>query len=76
MVEFCIACKSSLPKGDVTVVAGKVFTSHDYICPFCSVPANPGPVKPRDPPEPTDQKDVLIRRGAVSAVDPEAGGTP
>ena len=72
MVEFCIACKSSLPKGDVTVVEGKVFTSHDYTCPFCSEPANPGPApKRRDPPEPTDQKDVLIRQGDAAAAEPE-----
>ena len=30
MVEFCTVCGTSLPKGDLTVKGGKVFTSHDY----------------------------------------------
>ena len=41
MVEFCTACGTSLPKGDLTVKGGQIFTSHDYDCPSCHKTANP-----------------------------------
>ena len=41
MLEFCRSCKVSLPKSDLTIKDGKIFASHDYICPECGKPANP-----------------------------------
>ena len=41
MVEFCTICGTSLPKGDLTVKGGSIFTSHDYNCPSCGKTANP-----------------------------------
>ena len=41
MVEFWTICGTSLPKGDLTVKAGRLFTSHDYTCPSCGKLANP-----------------------------------
>ena len=29
MVEFCTICGTSLPKGDLTVKGGDIFTSHE-----------------------------------------------
>lgn len=77
MVEFCIECKSSLPKADVTIVDGKVYASHDYDCPFCKKPANPEPAMkaaaPAGSPEPTQERDVLIRNGSAESADPSSG---
>lgn len=76
MVEFCIECKSSLPKADVTIVDGQVYASHDYECPFCRKSANPAPNKPYHAPafpDPSDAKDVLIRNGSSVWADPPPG---
>lgn len=75
MVEFCIECKSSLPKADITIIDGRAYASHDYECPFCRKPANPAPAKkpaaPAGPPEPSEAKDVLIRNGSAEPAEPE-----
>ncbi len=65
MVEFCTACGTSLPKGDLTVKDGKVFTSPDYTCPSCGRPANPEKDPPAPPPEPDPSRDMVFRKGEV-----------
>ena len=75
MVEFCKACKSSLPKADITFTDGEMFASHDYLCPFCKEPANPAPVKHSQthaPPSPSEENDVLIKDGQSTLVEQEA----
>jgi hypothetical protein len=66
MVEFCTVCGTSLPKGDLTVKGGKMFTSHDYSCPSCNQPANPekGSVSA---PEASSDKDLIFRKGSVKS---------
>ena len=64
MVEFCAGCRASLPKADLTVKQGKIFCSPDYVCPYCSRPANPAGAEPAKPEiEPVAGKDIVIRRG-------------
>ena len=65
MVEFCTACGTSLPKGDLTFRQGKMFTSSDYLCPHCGKTANPTPPgEPAGPaPEATAESDLVIRKG-------------
>jgi hypothetical protein len=59
-----MGCKSSLPKGDVTIAGGKSFTSYDYVCPFCHKPANPAEAsREASVPLPAEGQDVLIRNG-------------
>ncbi len=68
MVEFCTACGTSLPKGDLTVKGGKVFTSHDYDCPSCHKPANPdkSPAAAGGP-EPSPEQDLVFKKGTVKS---------
>lgn len=64
MVEFCSNCGTSLPKGDLTVKGGKVYTSPDYPCPSCGQLANPQK-EPQGPPEPDPSRDLVFRQGRV-----------
>lgn len=64
MVEFCTACGTSLPKGDVTIRGGKLFTSHDYECPSCHQTANPAPPE-TDEPQAEPDRDLVFRKGEV-----------
>lgn len=68
MVEFCTACGTSLPKGDLTIRKGKLFTSPDYVCPSCCKPANPNaePKQKPEAPEPDPETDIVIRKGKAS----------
>lgn len=66
MVEFCTVCGTSLPKGDLTIQEGKVFTSHDYTCPHCGKPANPKKREDKTvPPDPMAERDLIFRKGQV-----------
>jgi hypothetical protein len=65
MVEFCTLCGTSLPKGDLTIKGGKLFTSHDYDCPSCHKTANPGPAAPAAAPEAQPERDLVFKKGAV-----------
>ena len=66
MVEFCTVCGTSLPKGDLTIKGGKLFTSHDYDCPSCGKTANPGPAEtPAAEAEP--DHDLIFRKGEVKS---------
>jgi hypothetical protein len=65
MVEFCTLCGTSLPKGDVTIKGGRLFTSHDYECPSCRKLANPAPEGEAAPAEPDPAKDLLFKQGQV-----------
>ena len=67
MVEFCTVCGTSLPKGDLTVKGGNIFTSHDYDCPSCHKPANPDKSHPVEKPEATTERD---RSGATRVTVP------
>jgi len=62
MVEFCTVCGTSLPKGDVTIRAGELFTSPDYSCPSCGGLANPGKGKVEED-EISTEKDLIFRQG-------------
>ncbi len=66
MVEFCTVCGTSLPKGDLTVKGGKIFTSHDYSCPSCNQSANPEKA-PAPAPEASPDRDLVFRKGAVKS---------
>ena len=66
MVEFCGACGTSLPKGDVTIRGGKLFTSHDYVCPTCHKPANPEKGAAKADPEADAGSDLLIKKGTIT----------
>ena len=63
MVEFCTLCETSLPKGDLTVKKGEIFTSHDYTCPDCGDIANPPKKAEKKELLPTKEKDVVFRKG-------------
>jgi hypothetical protein len=63
MVEFCTCCGTSLPKGDLTVKKGHIFTSHDYPCPGCGDLANPDQKAAKETILPTKEKDIVIRKG-------------
>ena len=68
MVEFCTLCGTSLPKGDLTVKGGEIFTSHDYDCPSCHKTANPA--KPHEHaagPEVSAETDLVIKKGFVKS---------
>lgn len=66
MVEFCTSCGTSLPKGDLTIKGGELFTSHDYVCPQCGKIANPCKVHPpKAEPEPGAETDLVIQGGQV-----------
>ena len=68
MVEFCTQCGTSLPRGDLSFLHGKMYTSRDFICTHCGKPANPG--KPEDHkhdlPAPTAENDVIIKKGKAT----------
>jgi predicted RNA-binding Zn-ribbon protein involved in translation (DUF1610 family) len=68
MVEFCTSCGTSLPKGDLTVKGGKIFTSHDYDCPSCGSVANPRKAA-EDPaaPEPSPDRELVFKKGSVQS---------
>lgn len=66
MVEFCTVCGTSLPKGDLTVKGGKLFTSHDYDCPSCGKTANPAPSE-ADRPQAEPDHDLVFRKGEVKS---------
>jgi hypothetical protein len=67
MVEFCTVCGTSLPKGDLTVKGGKVFTSHDYDCPSCHKPANPEKAATSEEPEAAPERDLVFKKGIVKS---------
>ena len=67
MVEFCTACGTSLPKGDLTVKGGEIFTSHDYDCPSCHKTANPDKAEGGDKPEASPEHDLVFKKGNVKS---------
>ena len=67
MVEFCTACGTSLPKGDLTVKGGQIFTSHDYDCPSCHNPANPDKSAAGEKPEAQPERDLVFKKGIVKS---------
>jgi hypothetical protein len=67
MVEFCTVCGTSLPKGDLTVKGGKVFTSHDYDCPSCHKAANPDKAASSEKPEAAPERDLVFKKGVVKS---------
>ena len=67
MVEFCTICGTSLPKGDLTVKGGKVFTSHDYDCPSCHNTANPDKSTASEKPEAGADRDLVFKKGVVKS---------
>lgn len=67
MVEFCTVCGTSLPKGDLTIKGGYIFTSPDYTCPSCHKPANPGKDHHHAEPEDSGDKDLVFKKGQVKA---------
>jgi hypothetical protein len=67
MVEFCTVCGTSLPKGDLTVKGGKVFTSHDYDCPSCHKTANPDKSEGAGSSEPSPEQDLVFKKGIVKS---------
>ena len=69
MVEFCVQCGTSLPKGDLSFLRGKMFTSGDFLCPHCGKPANPnapGGHAHAAPPQPTPENDLIIKKGKAN----------
>ncbi len=77
MVEFCRQCGGSLARGDLTFWMGEMFTSADYLCPFCGKTANPETPKPEPaaPEPPPPGTDLVFRRGkaATEPSPPENG---
>ena len=67
MVEFCTTCGTSLPKGDLTVKDGSVYTSHDYSCPSCGKTANPSKTSEGSDSEISADSDLVFRKGEVSS---------
>ena len=67
MVEFCTVCGTSLPKGDLTIKGGRIFTSHDYSCPSCQQAANPSKEPPEAAPEAAPDRDLVFKKGTVKA---------
>ena len=67
MVEFCTTCGTSLPKGDLTVKDGSVYTSHDYSCPSCGKTANPSKTAEPSDAEISADSDLVFRKGEVSS---------
>ena len=67
MVEFCTTCGTSLPKGDLTVKDGSVYTSHDYFCPSCGKTANPSKTAETSDSEISADSDLVFRKGEVSS---------
>ena len=67
MVEFCMACGTSLPKGDLTVKGGQIFTSHDYDCPSCHKPANPDKAGDAEKSEASPERDLVFKKGIVKS---------
>ena len=67
MVEFCTLCGTSLPKGDLTVKGGRIFTSHDYDCPSCGKAANPGKGEAPAGPEASGTQDLVFKKGSVKS---------
>ncbi|HLY11794.1 MAG TPA: hypothetical protein VKW04_21010 [Planctomycetota bacterium] len=67
MVEFCTICGTSLPKGDLSVKGGSVFTSHDYNCPSCGKTANPAKGEEAAAPEITIDSDLVFKKGSVKS---------
>lgn len=68
MVEFCTSCGTSLPKGDLSVKGGKIFTSHDYDCPSCAKTANPGKAPaPAAAVEPDPDREIVFRKGTMTS---------
>jgi len=67
MVEFCTICGTSLPKGDLTVKGGSIFTSHDYNCPSCGKTANPGKGADAAQPEISVDSDLVFKKGSVKS---------
>lgn len=63
MVEFCGACGTSLPKGDLTIRGGEIFTSADYVCPHCGKLANPAGGEKHEHPAPEADQDVVVKQG-------------
>ena len=72
MVEFCRQCGGSLARGDLSFWMGEMFTSPDYLCPFCGKLAHPDSPKVErpKPPIPEDGADLVIRRGKAESKPP------
>lgn len=66
-VEFCVNCKQSLPRGDLSFKKGQAYTSYDYACPHCGKTANPDPKSTAPDPEPAPGKDLVIRDGEIKS---------
>jgi hypothetical protein len=77
MVEFCRTCGGSLARGDLTFWMGEIFTSPDYLCPFCGRHANPDApkVEPAAPEAPDAGSDLVFKEGR-SDVKPAPPETP
>jgi hypothetical protein len=77
MVEFCRQCGGSLARGDLTFWMGEMFTSADYLCPFCGKHAHPDAPKADRPapPAPDADTDLVFRKGKAEtqAPPPENG---
>jgi uncharacterized Zn finger protein (UPF0148 family) len=68
MVEFCTSCGTSLPKGDLTVKSGKIFTSHDYDCPSCGKTANPAKENASgEAVDPDPDREIVFKKGTVTS---------
>ena len=67
MVEFCTVCGTSLPKGDLTVKGGHIFTSPDYTCPSCGKPANPAKEHHHEEPDAGPERDLVFKKGQVKS---------
>ena len=67
MVEFCTLCGTSLPKGDLTVKGGEIFTSHDYDCPSCHKTANPDKAPAANAAEASPERDLIFKKGFVKS---------
>jgi hypothetical protein len=76
MVEFCRQCGGSLARGDLTFWMGEMFTSPDYLCPFCGKPAHPDAPKAERPPPPVPDAglDVVFRKGKAETQTPPENG--
>lgn len=72
MVEFCRQCGGSLARGDLTFWMGEMFTSGDYLCPFCGKSANPDAPKHEHPVQepPAPDTELVFRKGKVETHTP------
>ncbi|MHC4605673.1 MAG: hypothetical protein ACYTAF_01900 [Planctomycetota bacterium] len=66
MVEFCSACGTSLPGGDLSFRKGKMFTSPGFVCPSCKKSAGPAEGGEKPIPEPEAGKVLVFKDGKVT----------